>query len=119
MLAASSNEIKKMTDGDLRHARSGHWFGVFEFKDGKKATFDQFETYVPESDQAHQIELFYGNDSPTGNFTSLGVFKPYDGLLTDSPFQKFTFPPVTARYFRVEKKGYNSMYEIRLTGTLE
>jgi len=121
MRAADTDQVIRLTDGDLKYSFTGGGkdFGVYSFKDGKTAKFDQFETYIPGTDQAHQIELFYGNESPTGNFISLGVFKPFNGLLTDAPYQKFTFPPVKAKFFKFEKAGYSGMYEIRLMGTLE
>ncbi|MFM9948949.1 MAG: hypothetical protein ACKV1O_13500 [Saprospiraceae bacterium] len=119
MVAATSDDVKKLTDGALKSSVYEGAFGIYSFKDGKAARFDHFEVYVPES--AHgklQFELFYGNDSPTGNFVSIGVFEPFNGLLTDSPFQQFTFPPVTAKYFKF-KKSMAYSYEIRLMGTLE
>ena len=124
LVAATSSEVLKLTDGSLDHAYADEKFGVYAFKDGKKATFDQFETYVPSSynssaSDAHQIELFYGNESPTGNFVSIAAFKPYNGLLTEAPFQKFTFPAVTAKYVKIKNTGWRSIYEFRLLGTLE
>ncbi len=121
MVAANTDKVLRFTDGDLKYSYSGGGkdFGIYSFQEGKTATFDQFETYVPGASQAHEIELFYGNDSPTGNFTSIGVFKPFNGLLTGSPYQKFTFTSVTAKFFKFEKRGYTRMYEIRLMGTLE
>jgi len=121
MVAATSNEVFKLTDGSLDFAYGHGQFGVYSFKDGKMAKFDQFETYVHGSNGYgdHQIELFYGNESPTGTFISIGIFKPYNGLLADHPFQVYTFPAVTAKYFKFENHGMRSMHEIRLMGTLE
>ncbi len=119
LLASTSEDILKLTDGDLRPAFVDPQFGVFSFKDGKKAKFDQFETYLPRTGGEFQIELFYGNDSPTGNFTSIGVFKPYNGLLADTPFQQFKFPAVTAKYFKIQKEGWADVYEVKLLGVLE
>lgn len=122
MVAATSNNVLKLTDGNLDHAYRGEIFGVYAFKDGEKATFDQFETYVPSGSggsDSHQIELFYGNESPTGNFVSIAAFKPYNGLLTETPFQKFTFPAVTAKYVKIKNTGFRAVYEFRLMGTLE
>lgn len=119
MVAATSDLVVKLTDGSLDRAFGDGRFGVYSFKDGKTARFDQFETYVPSAVGEQQIELFYGNESPTGNFISIGVFKPYDGLLTETPFQQFTFPPVSAKYVKVKKDGWADIFEIRLMGTLE
>lgn len=121
LVAATSDVVLKLTDGSLDYAYGDGRFGVYTFKDGKRATFDQFETYVAGTNGhgEHQIELFYGNESPTGNFVSIAVFKPYNGLLVETPFQKFTFPAVTAKYVKIKNDGWRNMHEIRLMGTLE
>lgn len=122
LMAATSDVVLTLTDGNLNTGYGvGRLFGVYAFKDGKMAKFDQFETYVPSTGGSgpHQIELFYGNESPTGNFVSIAVFEPYNGLLTETPFQKFNFPAVTAKYVKIKNDGYRSVYEFRLMGTLE
>lgn len=121
MDAATSAYVGGLIDGKLGFVFGNPSFGVFSFKDGKKATFNQFETYVPEV-SGHgdfKIEISYGNDSPTGTFTPLGSFTPYNGLLSDQPFQSYSFPPVTAKYVKITVNGWRSMYEVRLLGMLE
>ncbi len=124
MLAASKESIKMLTDGDTYYSNylDNKAWAVFGFKDGRAATFDQFGFYVASSsnDNIQTFELLYGNDSPTGNFISIGKYKIFNGFLSETPFQPFQFPKVKAKYFKfqlIEKHGL--AYEFELLGTLE
>ena len=50
---------------------------VYGFSNGKKRSFDMFCMLIPGTGEYNvkDFELFYGNDSPTGNFQSLGKFE--------------------------------------------
>jgi hypothetical protein len=74
----------------------------FAFKDEKSATFSKFLLFITGTDDANvkDFELFAANDSPTGNFWSLGKFSTKNLLLIKSPYQEFTLPKTTARYFK-------------------
>lgn len=120
IVASTNEETHRLTDGFLDYINDNGGFGIYGFKDGKSATFNQFQTYVPSSSCCgrHEIELFFGNESPTGNFTSIGVFKPFNGRLSEQLFQSYDFPPVTAKYFKFVSKSSTSSYEYRLIGVL-
>src|SRR5262249_54321090 len=99
--------------------------GIWGFKDGKAATFDRFEMLIPAADQynVRQFELFVGDDGPSGAFRSIGVFTTQNTKLMQSPYQAFTFPPVTAKFLKVALQtdwggGYIAAYDVRLIGTL-
>jgi hypothetical protein len=80
---------------------------------------------IPATDtyNVSEIELSYGNDSPTGDFEIIGRFKPQNLKLFSTPYQAFSFPPVTARYFKIKllsgKDGYATTYEFQLFGALK
>lgn len=124
MLAASQESAKDLINGDTYYSNyldKSAW-AVFGFKDGRAATFDQFGFYVASSsnDNIQTFELLYGNDSPTGKFITIGKYKIFNGFLSETPFQPFQFPKVTAKYFKfqlIEKQGL--AYEFELWGTLE
>ena len=120
VLASTNEETHRLTDGKLDWLTDDGGFGIYGFKDGKSATFNQFQTYVPGSSCCgrHEIELFFGNESPTGKFTSIGKFKPFNGRVSDQLFQSYDFPSITAKYFKFESKNRTSSCEYRLMGTL-
>jgi hypothetical protein len=102
--------------------------GVYGFKDGRAATFDSFAVLIPEQSNMNlrDFELLVGNDSPTGEFHSIGQFATQNLRMMKQPFQEFHFAPVTAKYFKVHSlknhSGANSAilaYEFRLLGRLE
>jgi hypothetical protein len=77
---------------------------VYAFKDEKPATFDTFAMLITET-RAWNIktfELLTASTSPAGPFESLGTFETQNVRLFPSPWQKFTFPPVRARYLKVK-----------------
>ena len=111
--------LTEVADGLLSgHGTSG-WV-VYGFKEGRTAAIDQVDFYVPSaSTRENEFEILVGNESPTGNFTSIGKFKPFNGLLTDTPFQPFPFNPVRAKYVKIQMPGNFIWYEVRLWGRLE
>ena len=125
LVAAPNDEWAKLSDGKDDRAVTYTGEGVWSFKDGKPATFDRFEMLIPAADQynVHQFELLAGDDGPTGQFRSIGVFNTQNTKLMQSPYQAFTFPPTTAKYLKVSLQtdwggGYIAAYDIRLFGTL-
>jgi hypothetical protein len=125
LIAAPNDEWAKLNDGQPDRATTYAGEGVWGFKDGKPATFDRFEMLIPGADQynVRQFELLAGDDSPTGAFRSIGVFTTQNTKLMQSPYQAFSFPPVTAKYFKVALQtdwggGYIAAYDIRLFGTI-
>ena len=96
---------------------------VVSFKDEGLATFNEFELFVNEN-SGHNIQAFElsAGNAPDGNFKLIGKFTPENLVLN----QKFSFPPVTARYvkFKMLKSVGGSGYypaasEIRLMGQLK
>jgi len=125
LLAAPNDEWSKLNDGQPDRATTYAGEGVWGFKDGKPATFDRFEMLIPGADQynVRQFELLAGDDSPTGAFRSIGVFTTQNTKMMQSPYQVFSFPPVTAKYLKVALQtdwggGYIAAYDIRLLGTI-
>ncbi len=104
-IAATSNPtMSVLTDGSEEYSFVGYNWAIYEFKDGRTALLNQFKLLVPSADVYHigEFELFYGNESPTGSFTSLGKFKPFNGLISDKRYQEFDFPSVKAKYFKFQ-----------------
>jgi hypothetical protein len=125
LIAAPNDEWAKLNDGQPDRATTYAGEGVWGFKDGKSATFDRFEMLIPATDQynVQQFELLAGDDGPTGQFRSIGVFTTQNTKLMQSPYQVFAFPPVTAKYLKVALQkdwggGYIAAYDIRLFGTI-
>jgi Mg-chelatase subunit ChlD len=126
LVAAPNDEWQKLNDGseDIVVTYSGE--GIWQFKDGAPATFDTFEMLIAAQDphNVKDFELQVGDEGPTGAFRSIGTFSTQNIKLMQSPYQRFTFPPVTAKYLKVILKtdwggGYISAYEFRVkkTGT--
>jgi hypothetical protein len=102
---------------------------VYGFSNGKKASFNLFTMLIPSTNEYNvkEFELFYGNDSPTGNFQSLGKFQTQNIRLFKTPYQQFSFAKVTAKYFKVRfLSNYQSpsgsayyIYEFQLFGALQ
>jgi hypothetical protein len=71
------------------------------YKLGGKKTFSRFEILIPSSGQwVKGFELLAADDSPTGAFRSLGKFETQNARLFQTPYQRFTFAPATARYVK-------------------
>jgi hypothetical protein len=76
---------------------------VYTFKDERPVTFDTFAVLIPGSgDNLKEFELMAGNDSPTGEFRSIGKFTTVNAKFMKSPYQEFKFVPVTAKYLKVQ-----------------
>ncbi len=115
----------QLADGSTKsfHNKGGVW-GVWGFKDDRKAAFDEVQYFVPSSGRYHiqQFVLSYG-DNPTGTFTPIDTFELFDGLIHDQPFQSFKFPKVNAKYVRFEAPGGCGaigcdLFELQLMGEL-
>lgn len=125
ILVSSGEQLLRMVDGKTEVVIiTNNDFAVFSFKDKRAATFSQFGYYLPGTDRYNflDFELFYGNDTPTGEFKSIGKFKAENALLSETPFQEFNFAPVTAKYFKVqllEKSPNGYSYEMKLMGELK
>ncbi|MCC7274745.1 MAG: hypothetical protein IT561_18895, partial [Alphaproteobacteria bacterium] len=105
LLAAPSAIWAQMNDGK-EEGNSNFRVGqeaVFAFRGEQPHAFDTFATLVTETDSANlrEFELLVGDDGPTGAFRSIGVFAVQNVRLARTPYQEFTFAPVTARYLKV------------------
>jgi hypothetical protein len=98
---------------------------VYAFKDEQPATFDKFATLVPDTSNSNlkEFELLVSDDSPTGNFRSIGRFTVQNAKMLKSPYQEFKFEPVTAKYLKFKAIsnygaafGDLSLYEFKLFG---
>jgi Mg-chelatase subunit ChlD len=125
LLAAPNDEWSKLNDGAPDRAVTYSGEGVWGFKDGKPATFDRFEMLIPEKSEYNvkDFELLAGDEGPTGSFHSIGTFATQNIKLMQSPYQAFTFAPVTAKYLKVAIKtdwggGYAAAYDFRLFGRM-
>ena len=129
IVAAARADWARLIDGD---EDQGVWVdggeGVFAFKDERPARFGTFAVLVPDTNDVNlkSFELFAGNDSPTGPFTSIGKFDTQNLRLFKSPYQEFRFQPVTAKYLKVRSlashRGDNGAvraYEFQLFGDLQ
>jgi len=122
ILTAPNDEWAKLNDGAEDRAVTYDGEGVWQFKDGQPATFDTFEMLIPDQSpyNVKEFELLAGDESPTGTFRSLGTFTTENIKLMQSPYQRFSFPSVTAKYLKVILQsdwggGYIAAYEFRLT----
>jgi VWA domain-containing protein len=126
LLAAPNDEWMKLNDGEDKRATTYSGAGVWGFKDGRSATFDSFEVLIPGSDQYNlkDFELLVGDEGPTGAFRSVGKFAAQNIKMMQSPYQRFTFAPVTAKYLKVvfetdQGGGYIAAYDLRLFGQID
>lgn len=115
----SLEEVRAQLDG-IRVGQEA----VYVFRDGSAAKFSEFALYIPGASAANpkEIELFAGDEGPTGPFRSLGVITVANGKLRHG-WQQFKLPETTAKYFRVqirsnygENLGRISLYEVQLYG---
>jgi Sad1 / UNC-like C-terminal len=97
--------LKPLTEKD-----QGPWGGgsvgeeaVYAFKDEKPATFSSLSLLIYGADDRNirQFELFAADDSPTGEFRSLGKFTTVNARMVKTFYQVFPFPQTTARYFKI------------------
>lgn len=77
---------------------------VYGFKNERAATFDMFAMLIARTTEYNvkEFELFAGNDKPLGTFQSIGKFQPQNIKLFKTPYQEFSFPPVTAKYLKIK-----------------
>jgi hypothetical protein len=101
-------------------------WAIYAFRDERPAIFDTFAVLIPgKGNNMKDFELLAGNDSPTGNFESLGTFTTANAKLMKSPYQEFKFPPVTAKYLKVQlQSGWEDhrgarVFQFRLFGRLK
>ncbi len=128
LIVANSDLWLKTIDGDEKNWEYAIGEAVFNFKDDRPATFDTFTVLIPSTDGLNlkEFELLFGNDSPTGHFESIGKFQTQNLKLFRSPYQVFTFSPVTAKYLKVRSLANHAggkdgiiVYEFQLFGTLK
>ncbi len=123
LVTAPNDDWKKLTDGSEDQATPYAGEGIWSFKGDAPATFDAFEMLIPAASpyNVKDFELLVGDDGPGGAFRSLGEFSTQNAKMMQSPYQRFSFPPVTAKYLKVVLKtdwggGYISAYEFHLLG---
>lgn len=130
LLAASSDYWAASIDGKEGQAQINYATGkeaVYGFKDERAATFDTFTMLIGETSDYNvkEFELLAGNDSPTGTFESIGKFQPQNLKLFKTPYQKFKFTPITAKYLKIRILSTNSgvahpaVWEYQLFGMLQ
>jgi hypothetical protein len=128
VIAATNDKWLKTIDGKENYYVGFDWdeWAIYAFKDERPATFDTFAVLIPaKGNNLKEFELLAGNDSPTGNFDSIGSFTTTNGKLFKHPYQEFTFPPVTAKYLKVQlKSGWEDyqgarVFQFRLFGRLK
>jgi hypothetical protein len=130
VVVATNNNWLRTIDGNEERAvefASNDWV-VYAFKNEQQAAFDTFTVLIPrKGDNLKEFELLAGNDSPTGVFDSIGKFKPVNALVIKSPYQEFKFPPITAKYLKLQIVSgwgdfFNSpiaVYQFKLFGRLK
>ena len=132
VLTAFDSSWTKTIDGDensygwVDFDKVGKSDATFGFKDGRAATFDTVSALIPSRNDRNvrQFELLAGNDGPLGQFRSVGMFTTQNILIMKSPFQAFTFAPITAKAVKIRPistHGENNammIYEWQLLGKL-
>jgi hypothetical protein len=105
VVAATSDNWKITIDGDDTYHCCFHAKGnaVYAFKDGKAASFDTFASFIDETrpDNARELELAVGNDSPTGEFRRIATCTFQNIKMFEMPYQECKFPAVRAKYLKV------------------
>jgi len=128
LLAAPNDQWQRTIDGKEQQAVLGtNQEGVYAFKDERAGTFDTFSFLIVENNNENlkDFELLAGNDSPGGQFHSLGKFTTQNAKLMKTPYQQFKFQPVTAKYLKVkllsnyEGSPWIIVHQIRLMGQLK
>jgi len=130
LLVASNDYWAAAIDGKEDQAQIYYGLGkeaVYGVKDDRAATFDTFAMLIGETNDYNvkEFELLAGNDSPTGGFVSIGKFSPRNVKLFKTPYQAFTFPPVTAKYLKIKILSTQSgvshplVWEYQLLGNLQ
>jgi tetratricopeptide (TPR) repeat protein len=89
-------------EDDVRYLAAGSE-AVYAFKDEAPATFHTFAVLVKgEGANPKEIELFAGDDGPTGTFRSITTCTFLNARVTRTPYQECKFAPVTARYLKAK-----------------
>lgn len=105
LVAASGDNWKYTIDGDETYHCCYYpkEYGVYAFKDGKAASFDTFGSLIDATrpDNAHELQLAVGNDSPLGEFKPIAKCEFQNVKLFETPYQECKFPAVRAKYFKV------------------
>ena len=116
VVAATQDAWLRTIDGRENYYNEFNWdeWAIYAFKDQRPATFDTFAVLIPgRGNNMKEFELLAGNDSPTGNFDSIGTFTTTNARFMKSPYQEFKFPPVTAKYLKVQlKSGWKAQREM-------
>jgi hypothetical protein len=132
LLAAADGDWAKTVDGD---ENTGLWVtfysggkseAVFGFKNDGFATVEGIEILVPgaSGNNVGELELLTGTESAHGRFDPVQVFKTRNMLIVKERYQRFMFPPRTARYVKVRvlrahaELTSTGLNEWRLLGTL-
>jgi hypothetical protein len=97
---------------------------VYGFKDEKPAAFSKFSVLITGASDTNpkQIELLAADDSPTGEFRSVGVLSIVNAKVVKSPYQEVSFGEVKAKYVKIKiLASYNccgiaDIGQIRLLG---
>jgi TIR domain len=125
IIVADTKDWSYTIDGnDKSYGYIGQWV-VYGFKNDGSAMFDTFKVWIPGTAATNlkEFELLAGNDSPTGKFESIGKFQPQNLRFFKDPWQEFRFPPVKAKYLKLNViSTYGSIpaaYEFQLLGVLE
>jgi hypothetical protein len=128
ILSSPDNVWPAMIDGKTDNV-AWLWTGqeaVYGFKDRRAATFDTFGVFIPAAGAyPKQFEILVGDDSPTGQFRSLGMCDIANMGLKNAPYQQCKFDPVTAHFVKIKLTdtvaGDHTAYatEIQLNATLE
>jgi hypothetical protein len=129
VLAASSDAWAETINGNENFKTLNVGVGqsaVFAFKDERPATFDTFTMLIPGASDLNvkDFELLQGSESPTGPFQSIGRFQAHNEKLFKTPYQEFSFSPVTAKYLKVKILSiYNwampRIFQFQLFGVLQ
>jgi hypothetical protein len=109
LIAAPNDEWEKLlTEGAQPYANESDK-AVYGFKGDKTATFDTVRIFIPATHDRNikTLELLVASDSPTGQFTSAGVFETQNIRMRDG-WQEFKFAPVTAKYLKCKMTAHNS-----------
>jgi TIR domain len=98
---------------------------VFAFQGNRQATFDAVAILIARKDSTNvrEFELLAGNESPTADFDSIGVFTTQNLRMMKDPYQEFSFPTVRAKFLKLRAlKSHGApvmgINEIRLFGTV-
>jgi hypothetical protein len=108
LVIAGSDAWKGTIDGKEDFNQIGYGLeeastAVFAFKERKAARVSAFSMLIPGTSAANprEVELSVATESAAGPFEPIGIFKPTNAKLFDTPYQEFRFTPVVAKYLKV------------------